>query len=342
MTINLNKSLVSKKGLLRYITELDVYQKYTGQRVVLNHNMSSPLREDKNPSFSYYVTVLGEIYFKDFVLGGGDFIQFVQMMFGLSFFDALSKIAIDFELDDKFIVKSMPKGSHYKVEHQNKSDLIAEHSVARLNKKRREWKAYDLAFWLQFGITKDTLTKYNVEPISYIFINDRPIKADKYAYCFIEYKDDKETIKVYQPYNKEYKWRTNHNHSVWQGWRQLPNSGETLIITKSLKDVMSITETTEYPAVAMQAESTKPKSHIIDLLQKKFKTIYLLYDNDVDKEQNWGQLFANRIIENHPKLWNIIIPQSYQCKDYSDLVMTYGNEKAKEILKKIIHNKLPF
>jgi hypothetical protein len=187
-------------------------------------------------------------------------------------------------------------------------------------KKSRQWRQHDINFWKQFGITLDILKKYNVEPISHIFINDLIITADKHAYCFIEYKDGQETYKIYQPYNKDYKWLNNHNSSVWQGWEQLPQSGEQLIITKSLKDVMSLNSVFGVPSVSLQAEGLRPKKHVMRELHLRFKEIYILYDNDFDKKQNWGQNFAKELAEEF-NLINLCIPSVFKSKDFSDLVM---------------------
>lgn len=210
---------------------------------------------------------------------------------------------------------------------------------ADLGKKARDWNLHDIKYWSQFGIDIETLEKYNVAPISYLFIGGRPIHADKYAYCFTEYKDGRETYKIYQPFSEKYKWINNHNDSVWQGWSMLPKEGDQLIITKSLKDVMSITNVLGIPAISLQAESIKPKNHIIHELEDRFKTIYLLYDNDFDKEINWGQNFAEELCKNY-KFINLMIPSSFESKDFSDLVKNYGAKNAKEIWEEKI--EIPF
>ncbi|MGK2861905.1 MAG: hypothetical protein ACSLE0_08225, partial [Chitinophagaceae bacterium] len=174
------------------------------------------------------------------------------------------------------------------------------------------------------------LIQYNVTPIEYYFINGAIIKTDKYAYAFIEYKDGQETYKIYQPFNKDFKWINNHNDSIWQGWNQLPPKGEILIITKSLKDVMSITDVLGIPSVSLQSESVHPKRIVMKELHFRFEDIYLLYDNDFDKEQNWGQLFAKSVASEF-NLYNIAIQDSRKCKDFSDLVKEYGAVESKKI-----------
>lgn len=325
-TINLNKQLVSKDLILNHIQDIDVYRFYTGQEVELKKPILSPLRKESTNSFGYFEGEYGEICFKDFVLGSGDFVKFVQLKFGLNFFEALSKIVIDFNLHHFFYYKDIKKSNikYNPSKFSNKSDILEKANNFRLGKSKREWKTYDLAFWQQFGIDLNTLKQYRVQPISFIHINGNPVAADKYAYCFIEQKDNKETYKIYQPFNEKYKWLNNHNASVWQGWEQLPATGKELIITKSLKDVMSIKCLLNIPAVALQAEGTTPKSHIIEELQDRFEKIYVLYDNDFDKEENWGQLFAKEIYTKYNFI-NLIIPDIYKSKDFSDLVKNVDN-----------------
>jgi len=341
--INLNKKLISKEELFKHVSDADIYRFYTGEDIVFNKSLISPLRDERNPSFGYFTNDHDEICFNDYVLGGGDCIRFVELLFGITYFEALSRIATDFDLSDMFLIKPMPKKST-KVnfsELKSKEDLLKNKQPIKLEKKRRKWRVHDVLYWNQFGIRKSTLNKYNVEPVSYIFINGTPIAMSKHAYCFIEYKDKKETYKIYQPFSKKYKWRNNHDSSVWQGWKQLPTTGDIVIITKSLKDVMSIVSTTDYAAVSMQAESTKPKDIVVEELKERFKKVYVLYDNDMTSDTNWGQKLAVNLVGKYG-LENVVIPSKYECKDYSDLVKKHGPEKAREILNEAILNSLPF
>lgn len=320
--INLNKKLVSKEGILSHIQDIDIYRFYTNQEVELKGGMLSPLMKDTKPSFGYFQGEKNEICFNDFRLGSGDCIQFVQHFFGLNYFEALSRIVIDFDLQDYFYYKQLDKDNNkkYNPDDYKSREEVLKTPTFRLGKKKRSWKAYDLAYWMQYGIDSLTLRRYRVQAIQYIFFNgENPIYADKYAYCFIENKDNINTYKIYQPFSKNYKWLNNHNSSVWQGWEQLPEKGENLIITKSLKDVMSLNCMLDIPAVALQTESSNPKSHIIDELKERFDKIYLLYDNDFDKEVNWGQEFAIKLCDKFD-FTNLIIPDIFESKDFSDLV----------------------
>lgn len=341
MNINLNKKIVTKEGILLHIQDIDVYRYYTGQEVDISTSLHSPLRDDNRPSFGYFIGESGEICFKDFILGAGDFVKFVQLMYGLNYFEALSKIVVDFNLKPHFHYKDIEKtNKNYKPEkYEPRDKLLSKANNFKLGKKSREWKLYDLKFWDQFGIDMDMLELYNVEPIEYIFLNNVPVLADKLAYCFKEFKDGKETYKIYQPFSSNYKWLNNHNDSVWQGWTQLPEKGDNLIITKSLKDVMSIVNVLEIPAVSLQAESIIPKPHIIDELKSRFKMIHLWYDNDYDKDTNWGRELGDKL-QHAFKIHRYEIDKKYKSKDFSDLVKNHSKEKAIEIFKSDI--SLPY
>jgi hypothetical protein len=337
MNIDLNKKkvLISKSAILSQHNELEIFQRYIDKEINIGGKpIISPLRKEKNASFGFFVGENNEICFNDFKLGKGDFIQFLRLKYDLTYFEALSKVACDFDMQDDYICKKSDKEIFTKNNNNvTKKELLTNYTGYNLNKRARKWMAHDVLFWNQYGIGKKTLDFFKVEPIDYIFIGDNCHSADKYAYCFIEVKDGIETYKIYQPYNEKYKWINNHNNSVWQGWTQLPEKGEDLIITKSLKDVMCIYEITGIPAVSMQSENVLPKGHVFNQLNERFTYISLLYDNDFDSEINWGREFADKFAKEFG-LIDCFIKDEYKCKDFSDLVKMYGKEKAKNILLK--------
>ncbi len=339
--LNYKKEPINKRIILQYVQDIDVFRKYFEGDVVLKTAMLSPLMKDKTPSFGFFQGETGEICFKDHRLGGGDFVRFVQLKFGLTYFEALSKIAIDFDIAKGYICKSFEKTKFddTRKDYPTRDQLLSRAGSLKLGKNRRKWLAHDILFWQQFGISIKTLEKFNVEPLSHFHINNTIIKADQYCYCFIEYKDGKETYKIYQPFNEYYKWLNSHDDSVWQGWESLPSTGHELIITKSLKDVMALYEVTGIPAVALQSENIIPKKHVFDQLDKRFEVKYSLYDNDFDKEINWGKIFGKKIAETFG-LIDVYIPDEYKSKDFSDLIKNVGAKDANNILKnKLI---LPF
>jgi len=336
------------KDLLEYATIEDVY-KYTDHYDLFRHYIGdfkigkpilSPLRKEDIPSFSIF-TKEGKVLFNDFVLGGGDIVRFVMLRFSLNFGEAINKIIQDSGLDDKFRsdLTYTPKTVVFR---HDKKIVDTKYTISV---KRRVWALYDTQFWSQYGISKETLRKYKVAALNYVFYNKYSRKCDKYAYCFLELKDSIESYTIYQPFNKENKWRKSHDSSVFYGWTQLPEKGDILIITKSLKDVMTIDSITNIPTVALQNEKIFPKPQVIDELKQRFKTIYLLYDNDFGNEEkgktNYGRKFGKDIAEKF-NLNQIEIPdffaENYKAKDISDLAKNAGIEYVKTMLTTDIKN----
>lgn len=342
----LNKKMLSKEEILKYYDDWDVYRYYcNGNNINIGTAILSPIRAEDNPSFAFFIGESGEICFNDFKIGKGDFVNFVKLKFGLNYYEALSKIAIDLGIDDEYIVQRNIN-TDYNIGNvkdlkdvRTREEIIKDLNSYNLRKKTRDWTSNDVLYWNKFGITKNTLLKYNVAPISHIFIKDKIIPCKNASYCFTEYKDNRETYKIYQPFNDNYKWLNNHNSSVWQGWTQLPTKGTKLIITKSLKDVMAIKDVCNIPAIALQNEGILPKEKIIDELKSRFDVIYVLYDNDFDKEYNWGREFGKKLSDEF-NLRQIEIEDKKEAKDFSDFVKKYGNIEACKYLKAL--TKLPF
>lgn len=334
---NLNKDFITKERLLDYVDPLSVFTYYIGQKINLSSNIISPIRKERNPSFGFFIGVNGELCFKDFASNdAGDFVKLVQLLFKVDYYTALCKIALDFNLEDKFnIPKDIPNNQKKgKIVHY---DIGESKDKTYIGIRSRPFRRHDKSYWKSFNISLDLLKYYRVKAVDYIFINDSIIKMDLYAYAYEEYKDNLITYKIYQPFNKKYKWFSNHDYSVWQGWEQLDERGDLLIITSSLKDVMSIKNTTGINSVALQSETTFPKVEIINELIDRFKAVYVLYDNDFDKDINKGQVFAKELC-NQFNVKNIVIPSKYRRKDFSDLVAYKGAEYANNVINNLIYN----
>lgn len=336
-----NKKELNKQNLLKIITDLDIYRFYLDDEVNITTKINSPFRKDENPSFGFF-TKNNEILFNDFVVGGGDCIRFVQKLFHLNFNDALTKIVYDFKINNNFIVgknNTIPTIKKEIKTYTKDKDEIVKEEKKLLKVKLRNWKKHDKYYWESFGINLKTLKKYNVYAISHIFINDKIIKAEKYSYVYIEKKDKDLTYKIYQPFSLNLKWLSNIDYSVWQGWTQLPEKAEKLIITKSLKDIMCIDNNTKYCATGLQNEKIIPKNNIIRELRNRFDLIYILYDNDFDKKTNWGKIYSEKIAKEF-NLIQVNIPSEYKCTDISEFFNLYGKEKTNKLLTSLI--ELPF
>lgn len=328
--INLNSivfnEIITKEDILQHVTQEEIFGFYMGEDIKDLGVFHSPLREDNIPSFALYFHKHNSntLMFKDFATNDcGDFVVLVMKMFNLNYSNALLKIAYDFKLGN-FSVKADKQEITY--------TNIKQKKRVELGVKLRDWTIKDKRFWTSFGITKSTLQKFNVYPISYVFYNQTAVRTHEYAYVYVEQKDDVVSYKIYQPYeSKTKKWINNANYSVHQGYRQLPESGELLIVTKSLKDVMSIHDCLGIPAIGLQSESVMIKATVMDEYKERFNKVICLFDNDeagIKLTQEFSKVFG---------IPYILVPDEYNVTDFSDLVQSQGKDKAVEIFKKLIY-----
>lgn len=337
-----DKPFPSFEDILERLTSEEIFSNYI-PNLVLNGKMSSPLGEtDRHASFSVYWSYRYNKYlFKEHRYGWfGDIFDFVKLFYGLNSLNHVCmQICMDFGIEDYYIDKSVLKYSIYSGNKKVKTNKAYRRKV-RLEVTIRDWNKEDLAFWLQFGITLEWLKYANIHPIQYYFIEGNIKIPHKLSYVYVENKDGLQTYKIYQPLAEpSKKWLSNNNSSIWELWRMLPESHDFLIITKSRKDALSVMATMGLPSTSLQAEGTIPKEVVIDELKSRFKYIFLLYDNDFDKKDNYGRLYGAKLSElfNLPQ---IELPEIYGEKDYSDLVRKYEPYKASKILWRIIKREL--
>ena len=98
---------------------------------------------------------------------------------------------------------------------------------------------------------------------------------------------------------------------------------------------MSILDVCNIPAVSLQTESAIPKKHVLEELKRRFETVFVLYDNDFNKEVNWGRQFGYKMAEEFD-LEQIEIEDKLKAKDFSDLVKIHGEKIAKEYLLELL------
>ena len=322
----------------RLLDPIDVYARYI-PNLKINTVMRSPLGEvDNHPSFSVFWSVRKQKYmFKEHRYGWtGDCVDFVRYYFGYTNnFHACMRIMYDFNIEgfriDPKIAETAPTAyagvTKVVKRKENRFDLKV---------TVRDWKPYDFEFWGKYGITRKWLNAAGIHPISYYYFNTRTIRAEKYSYVYVENKDGVMTYKIYQPFSKHRKWVSNNNASVWELWNMLPQTHDFLIITKSRKDALCIMATCKIPAVALQAESTVPKEKVVREIKSRFKNVFLLYDNDFNSLKNWGQNHARKLAKTFD-LRNIIIPDEYKSKDYTDFVVNHSIKEGVALIKKLIN-----
>ena len=295
----------------------------------VNQLINSPLREDNHPSFYIYYNPDGKIYYKDFASGEyGDIVSLIQS------FLQLPTLADASELISKTDVKCKSNIACHRFNYTPKEKEY------EIKIRIRDLNLEDIEYWETYGVDHKRLTEFGVYPISHYYLIDgeynQLFSTKDYCYAYTEYYS-KFYYKIYRPYSKSAKWTSNIPFSIWDLYNHLPISGDVVILTKSRKDSMCIMSNSSYPSVNMQSETGNPSKEKINDLKKRFKNVFIWYDNDFNKSHNWGRMYATEIAKTH-NLIQVEIPDGFESKDISDFHRDFGKTVTKELIKELIEN----
>ena len=233
------KSTITIEDIANKVSEIEILNFYLGVKDIPTI-IRSPLREDNNPSFGLYSLNGSKIHFKDLATKeSGGIYDLLSKMWDTDLITTLERINKDIP---KFNIINKTQTNNLQIKstevYNSNTDLLC---------KIRDWEFYDIEFWKSYGITIEWLKFADVYPISHKIIiknNKKYIfKADKYAYAYVERKEGKITLKIYQPYNTNgYKWSNKNDYSVISLWTKIPETGDKVCICASLKDALCLWE----------------------------------------------------------------------------------------------------
>lgn len=302
---------ITLEDILAKTTEFEILNYYfmvDELPIVIN----SPLREDNKPSFGLYTLDDKKVHYYDFsTKDKGGLFDLLMKYWGESYKATLMRVWED-----------LPNFSNTNVKFNNTIKKKTYQSLKSRNIdlqcKVREWRDYDLDYWASYGISLEWLKYADIYPISHkIVIRDNQryvFGADKYAYAYVERKEGKVTLKIYQPFNKGgYKWSNRHDRSVISLWTKVPEFGDRICICSSMKDALCLWVNTGIPSLAIQGEGYGMSDTAINELKRRYKHIYILLDND-----EAGLLDAEKLAQT-TGFTNIVLPQFNGGKDVSDL-----------------------
>lgn len=325
-----------KELILKKITEEDIFQRYFPETVALGRYYRNPWRADKNPK-CYFTKRNDKLFFVDWAddpTHQDCFLIAQKATQTARFQDTLNQISKDFNLglhrpislDDFVSLDSVTTLAPAPILY-NKDIIKDEKTIIKVG--LIPFIKNDLEYWGQYGITEETLLKYDVRACYKAWINDELYHTYRTWDPMYSYKEKNGMYKLYRPFvkNKAYKWRTNMSGGILEGWEQLPSVGPLLFITKSRKDVMTLYEL-GYPAIACRSESTLISSNALELLKERFGKIIVWYDND-----EIGVKYSTKLTEQYDFLYYFNIPKGLP-KDPSD----FYKEKGRETFLKLIAN----
>ena len=293
-------------------------EKLAGQDVKIK-SLFNP--NERTPSMCIYVSVENKYLFKDFSTGkGGDGIHLVKLIAGCSFYEATRLII---ESYNDYVLHNNGGHDIHKFERASKYKIT--------NYEFRGWTTQDQYFWTQFNIGSKLLEAHGVKPLSsYTLTKDDNELCIRGLYLYGYFKEDDTLYKVYQPKTFDKKFIKVANYI--QGWEQLQGYNN-LIITSSLKDVMSIKSLKLHiDVIAPDSENTMLKQEVMKDLQKKFKKIILLFDND-----DAGIESMRKYKEQYPFIEVAVLPMS---KDVSDSIRDFGAKEVRNRIVPILDKKL--
>lgn len=266
---------------------LDVFQFYILRSFQVGKAFNSPLREDKHPSFNIFRDKDSGLYlYKDFATDEtGNCIDFVMKLKGIDFQQACELIIQDLGLSPylrKNKVKSIPTES-------DSGKLVPVTDV-------------ELVYWEQYGISSETLEKYQVKT----FENPPYLK---FAYQFDW------GYKVYQPNNRQrFFYHGTFPETYIFGWDQLPSKGLYVFLCAGEKDSLSLAAR-GYNAICLNSESADIPKELVKKLERRFRYLMLCYDVD-----DAGLKATYKHTNQHTNLIPIKLPLdgSKSSKDVSD------------------------
>ena len=317
---------ITKEFLLSKNNE-ETYMTYYLGIPVQKGLFKSPLRNDNHVTCSFFRGKSGTLYFKDFADGKCmSFENVVMEKYKCNYHEALKIIAKDFG----YISNAPVKKQAIKIQPKFEGD-----KQTFIQSEIKDFSEAELKWWGSFGVTKDILNKFKVYSCKTVFLNGSVYAQSTqhspiYGYYFGK-KENIEQWRIYIPKRREFRFIGNVSTKTVQGYKQLPESGKLLVITKSMKDVCLLS-TLGIPAVAPNSETQFVSDKMLDELRGRFKNIVLLYDSDIT-----GVHFMNKIRKQHRDLIVCMIPRKYGAKDISDFYQKYGKSKTIAGIKEYIN-----
>jgi hypothetical protein len=194
----------------------------------------------------------------------------------------------------------------------------------------RPYGEADTAYWAIIGVTLKQLVRDGVNAINaYLYKkNDKRVKVLTAPLCYCIPVGDK--YKIYSPFGSK-KFFTNCQNDDVGNLRELPDTGDILLITKSYKDCR-ILRNLGYFSIWVQSETMFPNPILLLQLCLRFTRIIILFDND-----RAGYLGAKQLQERIEgigcKAETLHYPNLKGVTDTAEYYATQGEVKLIKFLK---------
>ena len=326
-----NDFKLTKDNILKYVTQEDIFEQFLGVRPVIRKKLLAPYRKDKNPDCYFYMNG-NKLRFRDPAYPlNEDCFGIVMKLNRCNFGEALELIASHFDLiekrNNKQFVTSLYKENGIV---DNGSSVIS--PAFNLKNKESNWRKEELAYWAEYYITPEILKEFKVFSINAYYING----SLRYMYspydigfCYAQYEDGEPKYKMYHPLRDKYRFIS--TMSLIDGYTDLPETGELLLITKSRKDRMCLS-IFGIISIAPQAEGNYIPKEILEDLDNRFETIIILYDfdragvigaNRLKREMGWQPIFFTN---------GRFYTDDYKAKDFGAFLKNNGIDRTQYVI----------
>lgn len=316
--------------ILSKISEYDIFKYYCSNFKSIGVSFLSDLRKTDTPNCRIFFTHSNELKYHDFKLGETlNCWQYVMEKFGCNFNEALNIVSNDFcissgisYIEPRVIVSN----DEFKLKISNKP-----RERSRLEVVRQPWNIYDANFWNDYLIDFTDLDYFNIVSAKQVllykgssrFCFDYSKRSPRYGYLF------KNCSKAYAPYEKGAgKWMYDGDENNVEGFEQLDESSDLLVITKGLKDVV-LYHKLGINAIALPSETSKLTNKVVSYLLSRFGRIIINLDND-----DQGVISTNKIVNEFG------FHHYYMDEDVKDPSDWVKKNKSLEQFKLMIENKI--
>lgn len=298
----------------------DIFCLEIPHKIRLNKQFPSPLRTDRKPSCALLKG--DEVWFmKDFSEDKSyTALQLVMERYGLSFKEALDKMAGDLGLSSKTL--------SYTKNIKAPEKTAIEGVIKPIHIDKQPWKKEHWEFWKNTEVTDIHCQKYNTYAVKQVAIARRrvPLKPKEVVWAY----EHRGKFKLYFPErDKENRFKNNlHNTHLWHFDKIKPEWSQ-LRIQKSMKDLLVSTILDEQ-CIATQNESAQTLlEYNYDILNNQPLNKIICYGNDFHA---WHESYIITHLTNW-RYFNIPEDEEPKINDEYAFAKKYGIKELEKLYK---------
>lgn len=328
MAINVyQRKYLTKSVILKSVDEEELFRFYLGHDPQESVSYTNPLRVDNNPGCSYYRNKYsGALMFHDFALGRGyTFVDVVMEKFGLSYPNALKKIALDFDIPS-YGLGSLTTTKAKRLAKRLKNAKPVERKPPIKKKVEvgfADWDDEALAYWEEHYVSKTTLDDFGVRNLRFVRVDGDLVYSQTSEKPAYHYKFNK-GYKMYFPFRKRFRF-------MGRPVTQMPpapvfqDPKKPLVLTKAYKDVIVLA------SFGIEAVAPPSESFIYRDLPAWAKGRRVVVNGDLDPT-------GIKFMQEHKRLygWEYFCVNDSEAKDIADFVRAHGPENTEQLLAPLL------